>query len=113
MKKNREIATIIIGLLAVIVILVGQVNYYPVQVKAMEEISLEDETEAGENEVLKIYTNDAVSSAVQFSFHQVLHFISDIYSEAVEEVWEEVSDQLNPTEFFETLFQRIISPNAP
>ena len=113
MKRRKEIATLVIGVLAVLVILVGQINYYPVQAKAMQENTTGGEDETASKEELRIFTNDAVSSGIQFSFQQVLHFITNVYSDLIIEVREIIVEYFNPIDYFETLFQRIISPNAP
>lgn len=113
MKKRKEIITLSFGILAALFILVGQANYYQVQLKAIQEVDMQDSEENSSEEVLRIFSNDAVSSAVHFHFNQVLHFITNIYSEIVEEIRVYLVETLPTIDFFETLFRRIISPNAP
>ena len=69
MRRKKEIVTIVFGLLAAIVIVIGQANYYSAQVKALAETEATDENpeEKGAEAELKIFSNDAVSTVVQFS----------------------------------------------
>ena len=113
MSKRKEILTIALGLMAVLVILVGQLNYYQAQAKAIIDIEQQQNEDEDSNEELKVFTNDAVSNAQQFSFDQGLHFIADIIPETIEKQWIKDISVPKATKFFETLFQRIISPNAP
>ena len=117
MNKRRKIVTLVIGIIAALVILTGQVNYYTVQMDAMArqdvEKSNKSDEDGGQKAELRIFSNDAVSTAIHFNFHQVLHFITQIYSEVVEQVWVHIEERISPIVYFETLFQDIISPNAP
>ena len=117
MNKKREIGTILIGIVAALIILVGQVSYYSIQMDAVAQQNIEESAatsdDTGNQEELRIFSNDAVSTFVQFHFNQILHFITNIYSEALEQVWVHVEERVTPIVYFETLFQRIISPNAP
>ncbi|MDH5397186.1 MAG: hypothetical protein OEX02_03520 [Cyclobacteriaceae bacterium] len=119
MSKRKEILTILVGIVAALIILISQVGFYQVQHELSTSVSVEksiddDTAEESPTPQLKIFNNDAIATVVHVVSGQDFHIITTLYPkfENIITVWvEQISEGV--TAYFRTLFQRIISPNAP
>lgn len=110
-RNKKEVLGIILGILAAIVILFTQGFYYDYVVQVQDSSFELIDHEKGEVPVLKI-SHDAIPSVGQISITQTLDFISDIvFSDEITE--DDIPKTLRLDRYFETLFNFIISPNAP
>lgn len=113
-SKYKQTLSICIGIIAAMAILISQSCYYNYLAKeeARAKIEVTDDEGEDNHEVLTI-SKDAVTSAVQFTISQVLHFIAEIHQENGADI--EVKDDrvVEFNSFFKTLFSLIIAPNAP
>ncbi len=118
MKKAFEIAQrkgkarIVIILIAALAILSTQSLYYHYLDSFDQQASLEMQDDNGEEFPILQMSQDAVVSVAQLSINQTLDFISEIVlSEDLEE--RRIPKALRLDGYFDTLFNLIISPNAP
>lgn len=113
-SKYKQTIGICFGIIAAIAILVSQSCYYNYLAKEEARVKTEVADEEGDDnhDVLTI-SKDAVTSAVQFTISQVLHFIAEIHQENGADI--EVKDDrvVEFNSLFKTLFRLIIAPNAP
>lgn len=111
-EVRKETIGIALGFLAAFGILFSQSLYYHYldNVDGVSSIELTDEN--GDEIPVLTMTQHAVSSFAQISINQTLDFISDvIVNKDVEE--NELPKTLRLDGYFNTLFNLIISPNAP
>ena len=63
---------------------------------------------------IKLFSNDAISTTlITLNIQQGLHVIQEICLEPIENVRATLEKAIRPSQYFLTLFRRIISPNAP
>ena len=121
MNKRKNILTLIIGVFAALIIVVGQSGYYffqeetnKVQSELAQNDNMDGEESSEETPSLNANANQAVVSVFHFNLNCTLHFIYEIYTGV--EIDMPVIDlgEIIPFQIYlETLLQRIISPNAP
>lgn len=119
MKKSRKIASIIFGILAAIIIVVGQMGYVSTPVKSTKKTAAKteqtetksDQTDDQQSDFIVSY--QAVAQVVHINLDHALHQIGQITFEVVSSNWLQFNDILPVSEYLETLLQQIISPNAP
>lgn len=112
---NKEYVGIALGVVAALVILLSQ-SFYFSYVEGIEGPAIKT-AQAGDFEdsdktVLEM-GHQALSSIAQFAVQNVLHFISEIYIEDLNENGEYILTNEGFTPYFKALFRLIISPNAP
>lgn len=108
--ERKHAIGMMMGIITAVVILSTQTFYYDYAVKNQVEIASEDEEQP--SEILTI-GHDAVSTVVEYTLQQVLHFISTIYTESAEALNIELEEEPRFNALFKALFRSIISPNAP
>lgn len=110
--RRKEAMGIALGLMAAVAILLSQTVYYSYLEAVNEKVSLDVTDENGQELPVLQMAQDAVVSFAQISINQTLDFISDIII-CVDIDNNEVPKSLRLDGYFETLFNLIISPNAP
>ncbi|MEM9390175.1 MAG: hypothetical protein AAGA02_06860 [Bacteroidota bacterium] len=110
--RRKESLGIALGLLAAFAILFSQTFYYSYLETANDGVSLDVTDENGEELPVLKMAHEAVASFAQISINQTLDFISEIII-SNEVSTNEVPKTLRLDRYFETLFNLIISPNAP
>ena len=121
MNGKNNISTLLLGILAALILLIGQSGIYTVQFENSTmaentEISSEKKQEIPESNSASylIQANNAVSQVIEFSFDAGLHLIYDNAQEVIISFPEIDLGEIFPVKvYLETLLQRIISPNAP
>lgn len=113
-SRYKQTIGICFGIVAAVVILVSQSCYYNFLANEEAKVNTEVSDEKGEpkHDVLTI-SKDAVTSVVQYTLSQALHFIAEIYLENTDEVEIDVDQEVDFNTYFKTLFRLIIAPNAP
>ena len=110
--KRTETLGMALGFLAAFAILFSQTCYYSYLETANDGICLDVTDENGEELPVLKMAHEAVASFAQISINQTLDFISEIII-SPEIGTNEVPKTLRLDRYFETLFNLIISPNAP
>ncbi|UII33398.1 hypothetical protein LVD17_06130 [Fulvivirga ulvae] len=114
-SKYKQTIGIVIGIVAAVVILVSQSFYYDYMANAEVGVKTEIGNETTDDQQPDILTisKDAVTTVVQFTITQVLHFIAELQLANSDEIQVEFDQKVELDTFFKTLFRLIISPNAP
>lgn len=121
MRENRKIAVfkeylaLAFGVIAAIAIICSQTFPQSTQLDQSEkksELPAQSDDDSDHHEIPTISKN-VVSTFVQVTLTQSLHFISDIYQPEGDEVNVQLDQKVNFNSYFKTLFRLIISPNAP
>ncbi|MEM6522536.1 MAG: hypothetical protein AAGF85_06330 [Bacteroidota bacterium] len=107
-KKNLGIA---FGVLAAVAVLFSQ-SFYFNYLESIDTTSVEQTDERGDDTPVIKMAQDAVVSVAQIFIHQVLDYLGDI-SVGREIIKTEIPRTLRLDRYFQTLFNIIISPNAP
>jgi hypothetical protein len=112
-SKLKDYLGITIGVFAAIIILFTQSFYFDYVAQAQYNVKI-DKTEKTDKAptILKV-GQVAVAHAVQVTFQNVLHFISNIYIDESNSNHVDNKPQVSFNTLFVTLFRLIISPNAP
>ncbi|MDH5597530.1 MAG: hypothetical protein OEY34_00305 [Cyclobacteriaceae bacterium] len=113
--KNKNLL-LIIGIAAALIIFIGQVGVYyatPVVKKVNTEQSSDQNHQDDESNEVIITPQATISTIVQVGFHSALQFISDIFHEIEVGISSFIKIDQIQEELFKTLFEKIISPNAP
>jgi len=111
-SRKKELTFILMGVLAALAIVCSQsFSYfdYAGDSKANTEIPADEENQQD----IPSISQDAVSSFVQLTLNQALHFIADLKYQVKETVTVFLDQKLDYNTYFKTLFRLIISPNAP
>lgn len=112
-SKHKHVIGICFGIVAAIVILVSQSFYYDYLASAEAGFHTEVEDEGEEDHAIITINKDVVTSAVQLTITQTLHFIADIHLDNAAQADIEIDQKVDFNTYFKTLFRLIISPNAP
>ncbi len=112
--KYKHVGGIAVGLMAAVAILLSQSFYFDyvrgVESNVKTEIPSSDQDE--QQTVIKM-GQQAVSSVATFAVQNVLHFITEIYSEDKSEKPSIFQNTTGFSSYLQNLFRLIISPNAP
>ncbi|WP_155211138.1 hypothetical protein [Fulvivirga aurantia] len=111
----KEWLSIALGVMAALAILCSQSFTYTQLSEVDKSIETEIPTNDSddENQELATISQVAVSSFVQVTLSQGLHFITNIYHNVIEVVADHVDQKIDFNSYFKALFRLIISPNAP
>ncbi|MEM7106781.1 MAG: hypothetical protein AAF519_01050 [Bacteroidota bacterium] len=109
--KSKRTLGIVLAVLAAVSVLFSQ-GFYFSYLESIDTEAVEHTDEHGEDIPVVKMTQDAVMTMAQISIHQVLDYLGDIsITEAIIKI--AVPKSLRLDGYFTTLFNIIISPNAP
>jgi len=111
-SRKKELAFILLGILAAVAVVFSQsfTNFtYELEKDVKTELPADEEG----SEDIPTISNDAVSSFVQLTLNQALHFIADLKYQVKETITVFLDQKLDYNTYFKNLFRLIISPNAP
>lgn len=114
--RERKIASLILGVITAIALIVSQLFFYQNTVQVKKETKTEKQSEDSSEEEQSVFYIVAASpsiSSVQTQIHQEVFFLFEIiFFEDEKHEW---FPTMSPAfgKYFQTLFHIIISPNAP
>ena len=109
----KEVASVVAGIFVALIILCNQAFYYNYLAELNDTKTKTEISDSQEDVPVIKLAQDAVSSVVQVIVVQALHLISEIVFVDREESKSEAPLNLGASAYFKTLFNIIISPNAP
>ena len=109
----KEVTGVAIGVFVALIVLFNQAFYYNYLAEVNDGgVKTEINDSQEDTPVIKL-AQDAVSSVVQVVLAQTLHVISEILFADGEDTTVETPLNIGVSSYFKTLFNIIISPNAP
>lgn len=110
--ENKRVLIVLAGVLVALTIGFTQLFYFEAE-SAYQKPDTEQQSNTGEEEIISLPTSYSLPSAFHINLEHDFSFIEEILFDGDEPESTPVVLQLTIDQLFKTLFQVIISPNAP
>lgn len=111
--ERRKESLIIAVALTALAIVFSQFFYFQLPDTSKKEIKTEQQEDHPENKVYISLPSSSLPSSTHLELNQPMFFLFEILFEKEESVERGFTVFLPPNRFFKTLFEGVISPNAP
>ena len=113
MKLQKKAFTMPVALVVMVIVVFCQLFYYQAPDRSKKEIKSEQRDDQSDAKFYISQPSSSLPSSTHVELNQTLIFLFEIVFENEETEKQDFNVLLPPNRFFKTLFDGVISPNAP